>query len=375
MLPLLYRSSSDSWSPASMQYIGRLTKAQKCTVTESLGGVYTLSAVFAPTDALIDEIQNQRFLSVKPNPFDEPQLFELHGADYDEAGTLTVKGRHIIHGCYNNLVTSDYAEAPQSNTPEGHWNSLGFAFTNHYTFSSAVTSTAAMEIGYTKIDTIGKFLEEMKAAFSGDFHYNNFAVELLQHRGSKKNYVLRWDKNIGSPALGLTSADLYTHVVAYAKLTAVIDASSGQPERRYEVQVCSDPKRILPASVALKQRRIKAIDAGDYFISKEIHPRQNNEYAIAKALLNEAAADYVAHKALSELQTVENANLKVNYRPALDEMTAVGLGDTVDVMLKGGRTVEARITKTEYDSLAERWKSIELGEERIKLSNYIAKRR
>ena len=56
-------------------------------------------------------------------------------------------------------------------------------------------------------------------------------------------------------------------------------------------------------------------------------------------------------------------------------MSAVGLGDTVDVMLKGGRTVEAKITKTVFDSLSERWTSIELGKEKLMLSKYIAKTR
>ena len=75
------------------------------------------------------------------------------------------------------------------------------------------------------------------------------------------------------------------------------------------------------------------------------------------------------------MQTAPNVNLTVNYCPALDEMSAVGLGDTVDVMLKGGRTVEAKITKTVFDSLSERWTSIELGKEKLMLSKYIAKTR
>ena len=54
-------------------------------------------------------------------------------------------------------------------------------------------------------------------------------------------------------------------------------------------------------------------------------------------------------------------------------MAAIGLGDTVDVMLKGDRTVEAKIMKTVYNVLSERWESIELGQELLKLSDYIAK--
>jgi phage-related protein len=71
----------------------------------------------------------------------------------------------------------------------------------------------------------------------------------------------------------------------------------------------------------------------------------------------------------------ENVNFTVSLQAQLDEMAQLNLGDTVDVELKGGRTVEARITKTQFDCLAERWKSLELGQEKLMLSNYIAKRR
>ena len=110
-------------------------------------------------------------------------------------------------------------------------------------------------------------------------------------------------------------------------------------------------------------------DATNTFDNTEISRDQIMDYRVS--LRNRARA--FVNGAGNTVQTAESPNLTVNYRPILDEMSAVGLGDTVDVELKSGRIVEARITKTSYDSLAERWTSITLGNEILKVSDLIAK--
>ena len=41
--------------------------------------------------------------------------------------------------------------------------------------------------------------------------------------------------------------------------------------------------------------------------------------------------------------------------------------------MKDPRTVEAKIISTSFNSPSERWESIELGHEKLKLADYIAK--
>lgn len=372
MLPLLYKTNSDNVSASSMQFLGRLAKCEKCTVTEQINNDYSLSASFSPTDELIEEIQDQRFIMAKPNPTDPPQYFELYGTVIDEIGRVTVKGRHIKHCAYNNLIVSDMAQGAQTDTPQGHWNfccqPAGLSFPTYFAFSSPITTRRPMEIGYTKSDTIGIFLEKLAAAFGGEYHYNNFDISLLQSRGTKKNYALRWNRNIGSPKLTLSTTQIYTHIVAYADMTAKY--SSGGVDYEYPVQLCSTPHHITGESSELI--KIYMYNCTNLFPYKEIAP---SDYSLIRTELNSYAEDYAQGAAATDLAIKETANLTVNYRPALDEMSAVGLGDTVDVVLKGGRAVEAKITKATFDSLAGRWTSIQLGEEKILLSKYIAKTR
>lgn len=370
MLPLLYETINTVLSPNSLKHLGRLTKCEKCSVSEQLNNNYQLSAVFAPTDELIDAVQNQRFLLAKPNPFDPPQFFEIYNSGYDETGKLTVAARHIKHCSYNNLILTDIYDEPALKTPQNHWNYLNtqsrVVMDNYFNFYSQITEQMKIETGYIKSNTIGGLMEEMASVYSGEFHYDNFDITLSQSRGAKKNYVLRWNRNIASPNLTLDTANIYTHFVACAKVTLIFHEGLSD-ETRTEVQICAEPVAISGSTS--KIRRIYLWDATSQMTVKTVSIPGN--YNAAMADLHTLAANFNT----SQLQKSENANLTVQYRPALDEMTAVGLGDTVDVMLKGGRTVEAKITKTVFDSLTERWESVELGKERLKLADYIAKKR
>lgn len=360
MLPLLYESTSYVPSPGSMTYLGRLTKCKRCVVTSQINNNYDLSASFVITDELLDQIENQRFLLAKPNPFDPPQFFEIYNY-YEENNTVTVKGRHIKHCAYNNMILDVFgAGSGATTTPTRHWNNIEslLYFNNSFSFSSAITTTAKMEVGWSRAGTLGDFLKEMAQVFGGEFYYDNFNISFLQRLGTKKNYVLRWDRNITDPKLTLTADNVYSHVVAYGNFK-ISENGTG-------ATLCSTPRFLFNNP---KLYKIYMYDATNTFENTTIGQADIPSYQEQLTLL----ADAFISGAGSAVQTAESPNLTVNYRPILDEMSAVGLGDTVDVELKSGRIVEARVTKTDYDSLAERWTSITLGNEILKVSDLIAK--
>ena len=359
MLPLLYESWSHVPSPGSMNYLGRLTKCKTCVVTSQINNNYDLSAAFTITDELLGEIENQRFLLAKPNPFDPPQFFEIYNY-FEENNVVTVKGRHIKHCAYNNMILDVFTSSGATMTPQQNWNNIvpNLYFNNAFSFGSAIITTAKMETGWSRAGTLGDFLKEMAQVYGGEFYYDNFNISFMQRLGSKKNYVLRWNRNITDPKLTLTADNVYSHVVAYGNFKI--------RETGTDATLCSLPRAIGSGQ---KLYKIYMYDATGTFDNTEI---SRSEISTYQSDLSERAIDFVS-SAGNAVQTAESPNLTVNYRPILDEMGAVGLGDTVDVELKSGRIVEARVTKTGYDSLAERWTSITLGNEKLKVSDLIAK--
>lgn len=386
MLPLLYKSGRRP-SPSSMKYIGRLTKCEECIVNEELNGNYSISAAFLPTDDLFLEIQSQRFIMAKPNPFDEPQFFEIFECNYDESGRLAVKGRHLKHCGYNNVIITDIMSEAFEDTPQNHWDfctditNRSLAFANNFTFASDITENISMEIGYTKSDTIGKFLEEMAEASGGEFHFDNFNILLKTSRGENKPFVLRWNKNIGEPNLSLSAEELYTHVIAVANFTTRY--KSGDTYVEFPIQLSSKrPEQIRGKTSKLD--RVYIYDAtedlkNDYKPVWDFNPNvavTPDDYEKIKNILGQYAVKFARSDGGSkELPLSENVNLTVNYQPALEDMKQVGMGDTVTVMLKNDYVVSAKITSTSFDSLSERWKSIELGEKKLKLADIITRRR
>lgn len=378
MLPLLYKTTSVIPNNNSMQSIGRLTKVVKCSVSQIINGNYELSAIIAPTDELVSEIRNQRFIKAKPNFTDNPQYFEIYNQSIAENGQLTIKARHIKHCCYNNLLIQSVAATEQYDTPQGHWDYCTnpeyelLKFPNYFTFTSNIATQIPMEVGYTKSDTLGVFLEKLATNSGGEFHYDNFDISLLTRLGAAKQYALRWGKNIGSPTLTISGATVYTHVAAYANLTAKYYDSSAVLHE-YETQPCSNPQAIPGTTSDLN--KIYMYDATNSFTEKTFDPREGAGYTGIRARLNALANKFIYTSQINTIQTAEDANLKVTIRQALDEMKELALGDTVNIILRGGQTVEARITKTVFDSLAERWENLEIGQQRLILSKFIAKTR
>ena len=161
----------------------------------------------------------------------------------------------------------------------------------------------------------------------------------------------------------MDTASIYSHYVASGKVTAINDGLG----TRQSVTLFTDLYAISNSTSKIK--RIYNWNADSQMEIKEVHVNPGG-YNAPLAELRTLAANFNAE---SILQISDSANLKVNFRPALDEMSAVGMGDTVDVELKGGRTVEAKIIATSFNCLSERWESIELGHEKLKLADYIAR--
>ena len=122
---------------------------------------------------------------------------------------------------------------------------------------------------------------------------------------------------------------------------------------------------LLERQLLQQQDKVKKLREAVAFSAKEYGEASETTQGYIQQLNNAEAAEFDLKHAIEENAAALSGENK--------EM--VGLGDTVDVMLKGGRTVEAKITKTVFDSLSERWTSIELGKEKLMLSKYIAKTR
>lgn len=362
MLPLLYETTNRDISINSMNYLGRITQCKNCVATEERNGDYLLNVEIAISDNLARLISPQQFIKVKSNPFDEAQFFEIYEVKMNTNNTFEVKAKHIKHCCYNNIIEAGEAES-YNNTPQAVWDRCAdfFIFENHFSFHSDITEKANIENGYVFVSTIGELFEEMSNKYPGEYYWDNFNVHFLKNRGTKKEYVLQWGKNISSVEQTISTESIKSHVIAVATVHDVYTDT--------DIQLVAEPYEIQGNQS--KTNKLLLFDASWLVSDVNVNSHTAENYDFVK---NACRIEAALHYKNSNLGSKE-VNIVIDFRPQLDEMREVGLCDTVNVILNDkGDIASAKVIKCEYDCILERWKSLELGTLKTRLSDLIIRR-
>lgn len=383
MLPLLYKSKSKILKANTFELLGRMTDIVSGKVTEERNGDYLLEMELSTTDRCANLLDTQYFIKVKPNPTDEPQYFEIYDLQYKDKKSITIKAKHIKHNLYNNFLVETYNQTDVVHTPSEWWyllctgQSEGLQtqmtlWEHHFSFTSDITSKASMTLGFCTPCTLGDFLGgadgSLVDVFGGEYKYDNFDVALLQNRGTVTNYHLRWGSNISSLTQTLNSDDICSHVAAYATCHDTYSNES--------VVLCSEPQELRThSSKLMKIKAVDVSDGGSVDISDktgywDFNAKTGENKAFLIQVLNIQAQ--MLRASLVSTNGAPTLNIKVDYPPTLVEMLNLHLCDTVYIDTEND-SLKAKIVKTDYDFVLERWNSLELGTPKTKLSDYIVK--
>ena len=360
MIPLVYETTSRILSLNSMHYLGRLTGCTECTVEESRNADYTLSASVVKNSECAESAVVQNYIYAKPNPTDEPQFFEIYEV-VEKNNVLSIKAKHIKHNCYNNIIAAGETSA-QLYSPAEAYENLDALFDNNYVFSSDITNRKSINLGYTQGCTLGDFLGGLEGSlldlFGGEYKWNNFNVSLLKNRGQKRAYSLKWGDNISSYEKTQSSETTISHVCAYA---TVYDEFSKQ-----DIQIIADPYEIFEQKS--KTNKLSVYPVPDNLVNGIIvNSSTGDGYEFVKNTCRIAATAYIGGDKLGEIKS----NIKVDVEAVLDDMQQFNLCDTVTVILSDSIAAESKIVKTTYDTLRERYKQLELGSFKTKLSDFV----
>jgi len=360
MIPLVYETTSRILSLNSMHYLGRLTGCTECTVEESRNADYTLSASVVKNSECAESAVVQNYIYAKPNPTDEPQFFEIYEV-VEKNNVLSIKAKHIKHNCYNNILAAGETSA-QLYSPAEAYENLDALFDNNYVFSSDITNRKSINLGYTQVCTLGDFLGGLEGSlldlFGGEYKWNNFNVSLLKNRGQKRAYSLKWGDNISSYEKTQSSETTISHVCAYA---TVYDEFSKQ-----DIQIIADPYEIFEQKA--KTNKLSVYPVPDNLVNGIIvNSSTGDGYEFVKNTCRIAATAYIGGDKLGEIKS----NIKVDVEAVLDDMQQFNLCDTVTVILSDSIAAESKIVKTTYDTLRERYKQLELGSFKTKLSDFV----
>lgn len=363
MIPVLYEANEKNFTTNG---VGLLVDAVSCIVTEERNGAFELVLVYPQNGQLAQHITEESIIKAKPNDTDEEQLFRIYKSGKPIAGNDTWHAEHVSYELNTNPVCRP--EITAKNAQEAIEQLLTEAeIESDYTVYSDITTRNSTQIN--EVVSVRKALGGVEGSildtWGGEFKFNNFRIELHEARGSDNGVEIRYGKNMLDAQMEKNISEVITAIFPYALYTPETEGEE-DPE---EVLVTL-PERIIKTPNVDKYARVRCVpvDFSDSFEDGE---------AITESKLREVAEAYaksgidepkihITASFINLWKTKEYANIK-----ALEK---IGLCDTVTVVIERLNISEkAKVTKYSYNTLKERFESVEIGEVKPNLTREITK--
>lgn len=357
MIPILYAASETDFTTNG---IGLLTDAVSCTVTEERNGAYELTLVYPAKGHLAEYIAEDAIIKAKANDTDEPQLFRIYKSGKQIGSNTTWNAEHISYELTGNPV--ERFSVSGVNAEQALNRLLAAAVFKHkYTATSNITTVNSTSIA--DVVSVRKALGGVEGSildtWGGEYHFNNYRIELLKARGTDNGVTIEYGKNLTDAKQERNISNIATAIFPYAKYT---------PEgTENEVYVSLKEKTLVHAGAAnYAYKRCEIVDFSSEWESGTI---------ITEDMLRAKAEAY-----LEKISTEPDINITLSYAQLkktkdyknIQAMESVALCDTVTVRIdKLQIEATAKIVKAKYDSLKERYDTMEIGSVRTNLTKQL----
>ena len=353
MIPILYREDETDFANCG---IGALSEATDCTVTEERNGSFECRFRYPVEGRLYAYIKEDCIIKAKPNETSEPQLFRVYASSKPIGGMITYDAEHISYELSKNPIES--AEAENETAQEAINTILSAALISHrYTGQSDITTRNSTVIDRQSVRAaLGGTDGSVLSVWGGEFEFDNFTVKLHRQRGRETGIRIAYGKNLTDIRQDTNIADMFTAVYPYARYTPMPEGdSTEQPD---EITV-SLPEKILYSQRVPAGARVRVClkDFTENFSgAEEITVDQLREKA--QAWMETSGFDVPT---VSITVSFENLWQSPEYAQ-LAPLERCSLCDTVTVVFqKLNISATAKIIKTVYDALNEKYTSITIG--------------
>ena len=355
MIPILFKADATNFSTFG---IGALADTLSCEVTEERNGAYECVMKYPITGAFYTEIRKERLIKAKPNDTSKPQAFRIYRITKPLNGIVTIYAQHISYDL-TAIATPAWTSSPI--TPQLAIEHVFNAALTPHNFTFRTDYTQAKEFSVSKPKSLRSVLGgsegSLVSLWGGEFEWDNFNIIHHQGRGSSTGVVIEYGKNLTSLEQDADITSVYTDLLPYAVIT---DEDGNET-------VITLTEQILPiAETSLVQRKTLIKDFTDSF---------DMDAVITEEALRAKAEKYIEDNPLG----VESPELKISFEPLWKQpeyaavLERVSLCDRVTVRhVNLGVQATAKVTKTVYDSLAEKYVSVTLGSIRSTLIDSVS---
>ena len=342
MIPILYSSGSLTEGTVPQHNgVGPLTDCISCKVTEERNGSYELVMEYHQAGVHSLYIEPNAFIKAKPNPTDPAQLFRIYKVGKAMNGKFTVYAQHISYDLSGKLISPASAASLSAaiallNTKAGN-----------FTISTNKSSNAGFKVNVPSSvrSWFGGKQGSLLDIYGGEWYFNNYTAELKSSRGADNGVQIRYAKNLTELSQEISMENLCTGILPY-----YVDEDGNVIENI-----------TFPTGLHLDVPRDIAID-----FSQDVVPDSDIHILTQLGIL-------MSYYAQNHLLTSVFSSLTLDFVQLETYEDLISLCDTVHVYFQAlGVDVAAKVVKTEWNVLLDRYEHITLGNIRSSIADTFA---
>lgn len=351
MIPILY-NANEITKPVETRFksngIGVLADATSCKCTEERNGIYECEFSYPITGIHYSDISPDRIIKAKASEYGDLQLFRIYRASKPINGIVKFYAQHISYDLNTNPVIPFEDEGVNAATALSHILTHCY-YAHNFTATSTLSSSAAKDFKVKQPTAARRLLGGQYGSildlYGGEYEFDNFNIKLHAHRGQDTGVTILYGKNLTDITSNVNIASTYTSIYPFAK---------DSDENLYTL-----PEKViaLESQSNYGEARTLILDLSDKFDVDE---------TITVTKLREKANAYLSGNSIDKIYN--NIEIKFAQLWQSEEykefslLERVGLCDTVTVKYEAlGVAVKAKVIKTVYDTLTEKYEKIELG--------------
>ena len=358
MIPRLYEADERSFDHLGL---GGLPETKSCFVTEERNGQFELEMVYPMDGAKFNLLQPERIIYAPHDDSKTRQPFRIYKTSRAMNGDVTIYARHISYDLSKMTVKPFSASSVAQAMAGLKTNTIGEQPFDFWTDKSTVANFKVEEPSTVRSRLGGVQGSILDVFGGGEYEWDHFTVRLRQNRGADNGVSLRFGKNLTDLVSEEDSTNVYTSCVPFwRKENTVVMLDDFVVHSEYEdlfdnamcipldlsSELTSEDQDYVPTTAELRE-------------AAEAHMNRNLAWIITQSI----SAQFVALWQTEEFK-----------KTAL--VQRLKLCDTVWALHpKLGVNASAKVIRTVYDVLLERYSSIEIGEARTDLNGTLVTQR
>lgn len=353
MIPILFSEEETTFLTNGL---GRLSDAISCTVTEERNGAYELKMEYPINGVHYTDITLSRIVYAVPSDGKDSQPFRIYKIEKLINGRVRIYAEHISYQA-RYMTVMPFSASTAAAAMVGLAGNI--VCDNPFVFWTDIEKAGSyvQEVPESIRERLGGQEGSILDVYGGEYEWDRWTIKLHANRGQDRGVTLRYGKNITDLTQENNIASTYTAVCPFYKAS-------------------EDEDLIYLSDYIVKSEyadnypfiRIKNVDMTDDFEDDE---------EVTESALRQKARAYITANNIG----IPDVSIKVSFvalwqteeYKTIAPLERVNLCDTVTVIFeKLGVKATAKVIKTVYNVLSDRYDSIEIGEAKSTMSNKVA---